>query len=329
MQEIEKEICEIYDLEIRNSYPVKDFFIIETSSGKKVFKRVNFSPERILFIHGAKEHLHKNGFINIDRYLCTREGKPYADVNGINYTIAEAASGRECNLDNREDVIKASKALAMLHSASRGYIPPKNSLVRDDLGNLPNYFNKRLDEIKRVKKIAQREKGKFDYLILKYIDYFYSLGEEAVEKIYCSKYSEIVERTKKEGIFCHHDFTHCNIICDENKTFVINFDFVSHELKVYDVANLLRRKMRKCSWDINEAKVIIDAYTSIEPISNEEFYIMNIMLQFPQKFWRVINKYYNSRRTWREKNFFNKFEEVTGEIEHHKKFLEAFDMLFL
>jgi len=29
--------------------------------------------------------------------------------------------------------------------------------------------------------------------------------------------------------------------------------------------------MRKCNWDINEAMVIIDAYTSIEPISKEEF----------------------------------------------------------
>jgi len=42
--------------------------------------------------------------------------------------------------------------------------------------------------------------------------------------------------------------------------------------------------------------VIIDAYTSIEPISKEEFEILEIMLQFPQKFWRVVNRYYNSRR---------------------------------
>lgn len=329
MQDIEKEVSKIYDLSIERMYPVKNYYVVDTTCGKKVLKNVNFSLERIMFIHGAKEHLFHNNFKNIDRYVCNVEGSPVSCINGEYYTLAEAVNGRECDFDKREEVIKASKALALIHKASKGYIPPENSLIRDDLGKLPIYFNKRLDEIKRTKKIAQREKGKFDYLILEYIDYFYDLGEEALEKIYNSRYNEIVEKSRLERIFCHHDYTHCNIICGEKETSVINFDFCSFELKVYDVANLLRRKMRKCNWDINEATIIIDSYTSVEPISPEEFNIMMIMLQFPQKFWRVINKYYNSRRTRREKNFLNKFHEVIEEIEHHKRFLKEFDLIYL
>lgn len=175
--------------------------------------------------------------------------------------------------------------------------------------------------------MAQRERNEFDYLVLEYIDYFYELGENALEKIHNSKYYDVVKKSQEERLFCHHDYTHCNIICKDLETSVINFEHCTFDLKVYDVANLLRRKMRKCNWDINEAMVIIDAYTSIEPISKEEFEILEIMLQFPQKFWRVVNRYYNSRRIKREKNFIARFNEVIEEIEYHKRFLNEFNKI--
>lgn len=324
MQDIEKEISRLYDLHVKRIYPVKNYYVIETPEGNKVLKKMNFSPERIMFVHGAKEHLYNNGFKYIDRYLCTKDEKPFCLINGESYTVAEEVKGRECDLNKTEDVIRASKTLALLHKASKGYVPPQNCLIRDDLGNMPVYFNKRLEEIKRAKKIAQREKGKFDYLILRYIDYFYELGQDAVNKIDRSGYKEVVDRCRKGKSFCHHDYSHCNILCGERETSVINFDFCSFEIKVYDVANLLRRKMRKCNWDVKGAKMIIDAYTSVEPITQEEFDVMKIMLQFPQKFWRVINKYYNSRRSKREKSFMCRFNEVIEEIEYQKKFLKEF-----
>lgn len=327
MQDIDKELSGIYDFNVDKIYPVKNYYIIETSAGRKVLKNINYSTERIMFVHEAKEHLYNNDFKNIDRYLYNKSGSPVSFVNGAFYTVSEAVEGRECDFNDRDDVIISSKKLAMLHKASKGYIPPQNSVIRDDLGKLPKYFGKRLEEIKRAKKIAQREKGKFDYLILEYIDYFYELGEDALQRISNSMYNEVVKNSREERSFCHHDYTHCNIICSNGETSVINFEYCSFELKVYDVANLLRRKMRKCDWDVDEAMVIIDAYTSIEPISKEEFEILKIMLQFPQKFWRVINRYYNSRRIRREKSFATMFDEVIGEIEHHKKFLNEFNRI--
>lgn len=328
MSDLQKEISQEYEITVKNIIPFKDFFIIESSEGKRVLRKLNFSKERILFIHGAKEHLFRNNFYNIDRFICNKKGLPYLHIDGSNYVITDVIQGRECDLDKREDVIKSSIALAQMHISSRGYIPPEQSLIKDDLGKLPAQFIKRLEEIKRVKKAAQKEKGNLDYLILQYIDYFYDLGEDAINSIKKSKYDELVEITRKEKLFCHHDYTHSNIIIGDNKTSIINFSLCSFELKIYDLANLLRRKMRKCNWDINEAKVIVDAYRTVEPISEEEFLVMKIMLQFPQKFWRVINKYYNSRRCWRDRTFERKFKEVIDEIKYHKKFIEKYDSLY-
>lgn len=327
MQEIHREIADEFNLEIKSIMPFKDVYILNTSKGRKLLKKSSFAPERILFIHGAKEHLYNRGFGNTDRYLCTADGSPYIILDDGIFTVSEAMEGRECNFDNKHDIATASHLLASMHRASKGYVPPERSSTRDELGKLPSYFSRRLDEIKKLVKMAKRSRNTFDCLFLEYADYFHNLGENAYGLLMSSKYDMLVENTKKEGIFCHHDFTHHNIICSEGNASLVNFDFCCFELKVYDIANFLRRKMRKCNWEIDEAKVILNEYQAIEAIDNDEMFIMKIILQFPQKFWRVANKYYNSRHGLSDKSYILKLQEVIDEIPYHKKFIDSFDHL--
>ncbi|MCX8128950.1 MAG: CotS family spore coat protein [Clostridia bacterium] len=327
MQDIDKDIAAKYDLDIKSITPHKDAFILNTQRGKKLLRKNSLAGERILFTHGVKEHLYVKGFRNIDRYLCTTDRLPYIEVDGSNFTVSDFIEGVECSFDNRKDIINASILLANLHSASRGFLAPEGSKTRDELGKLPSYFGKRLDEIKKLRKVARKGRSKFDYMFLDYFNYFNTLGEQAIQMISLSKYDELVAATKSEGLLCHHDFTHHNIIYSSDKYYLINFDFCCFELKIYDLANLIRRKMRKCNWDIYEAKVIVDSYRTAEVITDDEMYVMKIMLQFPQKFWRVVNKYYNSKRSWSEKIYVTKLQEVVDEIEYHKKFMDKYELL--
>lgn len=329
MQGLNKEIAERYNLDIKSVSPYKDLFVLVTPYGKKFLRKVIGTQEKLYFIHEAKEHLYKNGFTNIDRDICTLDGKPFIILEEGAYIITEAVEGRECNFDLREDTIKASQLLAQMHKASRGYVPSMEARAQDDLGKLPVYFLKRLEEIKKLKKLARKGKSKFDYLFLENVDYYVKLAEKTLEQLGNSKYNQLIERTRQEGLFCHHDYTHHNIICSENKAGIINFSFCCFELKVYDLANLLRRKMRKCNWNTEEARVIIQKYDQIEHIDEDELEVMKLILQFPQKFWRVVNKYYNSRRSWSEKSFILKLEEVTKELEPHKNFMNKYDEITL
>ncbi|MDP4091885.1 MAG: CotS family spore coat protein [Bacillota bacterium] len=328
MQDIGKIVAEKYDLEIKNIFPFRDSFIINTVKGKKIVKKNPLSPERISFIHGAKEHLYKNNFKNLDRYLCTTEGAPCFIAEDTCYTVSDVIEGTECNFENEADIIRASNLLASLHKASRGYIPLENSIPRNELGKLPGYFYKRLEDIKKLKKAAKKGRSKFDYLFLDYVDYFYNLGENTLGMLVSSKYDQMVKTAESEGIFCHHDFTQYNIVSCSEKLFLTNFEYCCFELKVYDIVNFIRRKMRKCNWDINEARIIVDEYKKTETLGEDDLLIMKILLQFPQKFWRVANRYYNSRRSWSERIFISKLQEVIDEIEGHRSFLDSFDILY-
>jgi len=328
MHDINYEIAELFDFQIKAIVPYKDFYVVNTSKGKKALKKCTSSPGRILFVHGAKEHLYNNNFRNVDRFICTADGKPYIYIGEDIYTMTDFIEGRECDFNSRDDIVKASRLLASLHKASRGYKPPYGCIIQDDLGKLPFYFEKRLGELRRLKKVAGKRKSEFDYLYINSADYFIRAGEDAIKLLYQSNYNDLVNRARNEGIFCHHDFTYHNIICDENKTFITNFNYSCFELKLYDIANFLRRKMRKCNWDLKEAGIIIDEYRSIEDISKDEFLILWIMLKFPQKFWRVANRYYNSRRSWAERVYTLKLQEVIDEIDYLEPFLKKFEILF-
>lgn len=327
MYGIEKNIISQYKIDIKNIIPSREGFIIITSEGKYLLRECNLHPGRIRFIHGAKEHLYNNGFKNLDRYLCTNKGEPYFVFDEKYYTISQLAEGRVCNFGNRDDIRSAASLLAKLHAASKGYIAPHNGVIRDELGKLPGIFYRRLREIKRMERIASRRKSQFDYIYLKYAGYFYNMGKEALDYILSPIYNKLVDETREEGIFCHHDYTYSNIYFTEKGPMVINFDYCCFDLKVYDMSNFLRRIMRKCNWDISEAKAITSAYRDIEALSPEDFYVMKIILQFPQKFWRVANRYYNSRRSWAEKVLTKKLEEAIEEIEPHKSFLDNYELI--
>jgi len=327
MQEIEKFIKETYDIDLKNIALRKDVYIIDSSDGKKVLKKTGLPLERLNFIHCAKEHLYNNGFTNIDRNMCTNEGKPYMIFNDEVYVMSEFIEGKECNFNERKDVIESARALAFLHKCSKGFKPVDEWSRYDYLGRLPAYYRKRLDEIKKLKKIARRGRNKFDYMFLNCVDAFYNTGEDVISKLYQSKYENIVNRYRKEGILCHHDYAHHNIIFSSEGVNIINFDYCCFDLKVYDVANLIKRKMRKCNWNFEEAGIILNEYRSIEPIDDDEFFILKLMLQFPQKFWRVVNKYYNSKRSWAEMNYTYRLQEVLDEVEESSKLIDKFDNL--
>lgn len=324
MQGMEKEISINYGLEVKSLSPYKDMSTVVTSSGRKVLKRIPFSTERIKFVHGAKEHLARNSFDNVDRFLCTLSGDPYFIYNNSCYTLVDFIDGRESSFDNDNDVKIAAKVLARMHRASRGFLVTEGCKVQDELGKMPCYFEKRLEDIKKMRKQARKGKTRFDEMFLQYSNYFIKVGARTLEELALSDYASLVEKTRKEALFCHHDYTHHNIIMGGENVIVTNFDYCCYELRVYDIANFIRRKMRKCDWDISKTELILECYNSVEPLSREELSVMGIILQFPQKFWRVVNRYYNSRRSWSERSFVSRLQEVIDEIAPFEEFIKRY-----
>lgn len=324
-----KDIIEsTYGVKAISIKPCRAGYLIDTDQGRKHLRQCQCSENRIVYVHDAKVHLFKNGFTCLDTYSEAVNGNPYMEIDNQYFVMTPYIDARECEFGDDNDALRASVALASMHKSGKGFKPRLGLSVPSDLGKLPESLGKRYDEILRMRRKAERERGAFDYIYLDCVDKFIDLAEKSLNIFNGLEYPRLVKKALLDGGICHHDYSYQNILIAGSQTYITGFESCSDEIRIYDVVNLLRRKMRKCNWNMQKASLLLDAYTEISPISSDEIIIMKAMLLFPQKFWRVANRYYNSRRSWAQKNFTGMLEEVITEYHEHIRFMNQFDKLF-
>ena len=323
----EFEIERQFNIKIERLKPNKGIYHLKSNKGDRCLKRVSYGVQKLTFIYGAKEHLIKNGFNNVDKYFLNTEGEPYAVVNEDIYTLSNWIEGRECDFTNIEEVKRASKKLAELHEASKGYDPPDNSKLKSDLGKWPYLMEKRGKALEKMRNMARKKNQKkdFDIIYIKNVDFYKELALRASNILNKSKYLELCEEAEKEKIFCHHDYNYHNIIIGEDgEIYIIDFDYCKREIRTYDIANFMKKVLKKVNWDIKYAEAIIDSYGEVSPLKEEEYEVLYAYLLFPQRYWRLANRYYYNEVMWSQNIFMNKINNIINEKESYMNFIEEF-----
>ncbi|MBY7026745.1 MULTISPECIES: CotS family spore coat protein [Clostridium] len=323
----EFEIERQFDIKIETIKANKGVYYLKTNKGERCLKRINYGPQKLLFVYGAKEHLVKNGFDNLDRYYLNVNDEPYALVNEDLYTLSEWLEGRECDFRNIDEVKVAAKTLAGMHEASKGYDPPENSKLKSDLGRWPHLMEKRTKSLDKMKDIIRKKniKNDFDMIYLKSMEFYRDLGKQALQTLKESNYYELCMVAEQEKTFCHHDFTYHNIIIDNNeKPHIIDFDYCKREVRTFDISNFMIKVLKRVDWNIDFAKAIIEAYNSVCKLRDDEYKVLYAYLQFPQRYWRLANRYYYNEVNWGQNTFTNKLSSIIDEKDKFLSFLNEF-----
>ncbi len=323
----EFEIERQFDLKIEKIKPSKGIYFLKTNKGEMCLKKVSYGVQKLIFIYGAKEHLIKNGFDNIDRFYLNVENNPYAIVNEDIYTLSQWIEGRECDFMNIDEVVKASNTLANLHIASRGYEPPEHSKLKSDLERWPSVMSKRIKSFDKMRDMVRKKgiKNNVDMIYLKNYEFYKNLAKEAYALFEVSKYYDICKIAEEEKSFCHHDYTHHNIVIDNDEKFnVVDFDYCKREIRSYDIANFIIKVLKKNNWDIEICKNIIESYDKVSKLSDDEIFLIYGFLMFPQRFWRLSNRYFYNDMLIRQNVFMNHFEKILNEKDEYMEFLTKF-----
>ena len=327
----EFEIERQFNIKIESIKPNKGVYHLKTNKGEKCLKKINYGAQKLLFVYGAKEHLINNGFDKIDKYDLNIDGEPYAIVNEDLYTLSQWIPGRECDFYNMEEVVLASKNLAMLHIASKGYEPPENSKLKSDLGRWPHLMEKRIKALDKMRDMIRKRTNKteFDLTYIKTMQFYKELGKRAIDVLNDSDYYKICEETEKHKSFCHHDYTYHNIIMDEDSNVnVIDFDYSKREIRVFDMSNFMIKVLKRNNWNFEFAKGIIEGYCSVSDLLNEEYRVLYSFLLFPQRFWRLANRYYYNEVNWGQNTFTKKIESLIEEQQEYMRFVDEFKQYY-
>lgn len=322
----ETEISTQFGFKIYEMIPMKGVYLIKTDKGNKCLKKISYGTQKLMYIYKAKEHIISNGFDKIDKNYLTPEGAPYAFVNDDIYVVTNWIDGRECDFKKEEDLKRAAETLARFHLCARGFTPDEDTKVRSDIGKLTNTLDKRLATLNKMRDTARKNKRKteFDMLYLSNVDFYLKLSKEAMKSLDLESYKKVCSDALSEKVLCHHDFTYHNILFEDNgNSYVIDFDYCKWEMQIYDVATLLIKSLKRLNWDMNSGKLVLEAYSNINPVSKQELNILKTLLVFPQRFWRLANRYYYKEAGWSEASFVKKMKEIIDEREEYMNFISS------
>lgn len=314
-----------YDLEICNVYKNKGVVYLETKDELYAIRAYNYTEKKMELENRIKEEIFNRGYTNLDICIRNRENA-YVSQNkyGNKFVIKKWFRGCECDMFSKEEICIAIKNLAELHSKMRNIHIEENDasrIVRRDCLREYDIYN---NELKRVKRYIynKKKKNRLELDIIKTIDYYYKQADNSLQRLRESKYSILFERAIEEGNICHGNYTYHSVLIDKDNATTINFDRMFYGLQVYDLYCFLRKTMEKTEWDIELGKEIINTYTEINRLSRDEIEILFIMLEYPDKYRKLLNSYFNGKKAWVSIRIMEKLNELVIMEPKRQKFID-------
>ena len=360
MEDRNQEVFRRYDIRVYNTYKARGAVVLETDRGLLLLKGFDGCLARVEFENSVKEFLIENGYSNVDLYLRNMDGELITeDGIGNKFVLKNWFVGEECNLKETQDVMNATTNLAAMHSLMVD-MPMEDEIKNQNLQpNLFEMFEKRNRELKRVRSYIKdkRQKNEFELCYLNNYERFYEQGVEALQILQTSNYGRLYEQAVEKCNICHGAYTYHNIMMlrgsqpanvydvkNKNKQrygqddmelsaaeisrqfrkmAATNFDKASIGLQVFDFYHLLRKVMEKNDWDIDYGSMLIDQYNLIKPLSKDELKVLYVLLQYPEKFWKITNFYYNSKKSWVPQRNIQKLIGIQEQYESKQNFLKS------
>lgn len=327
MRENELKILEQYDIDVKNTKKVRDAFLCETDQGLFLMKELRVSEKRLEVLEQVGKHLRNHGYEKIDWILRTKEDALFTtSEEGTKYFLKRWYGGKECDIHREKDVLDAVKNLTKVHLALKGFQEETEEgatkvTAAEDLRQ--EYFRHNR-EMKKVRSFMRNkvDKGEFEMAFLRNFDAMYSCADAALVRLEHSAYEMLSERSRKSQSLVHGDYNYHNIFIIQGEMATTNFEHVQRNIQVTDFYYFLRKVMEKNRWDLGLGDRMIQCYQKYLPFQDGELEYIAINLAYPEKFWKVANSYYRSRKVWIPAKNLEKLELVIRQTEEKKEFLK-------
>lgn len=313
-------VLEQYDVAVSRTFKGRGTIICETDKGMCVLKEYRGKEEKLELLSRLQEKVSDS--IKVDSLIRNKEGGLLAkDTDSSTYILKKHADGRECSYKSEEDIQKAFGTMAKLHL--------KMTETHPDY-ELPVFFygddmEKHTKECRRVKNYLTklRVKTDFERRLIKEYDYFLKKADEITSLVRLESKAEYEAYVKSNGLYCHGDFQYHNVIYQKSGGIcLVNFEHFMRDTGVRDFYLLFRKISEKNDWSVKMAEIMLDAYQSRRRITPMEWRSLCLRLAYPEKFWKIVNFYYNSKKSWVSARNYEKLESLINQERQKEKLIE-------
>ena len=323
MDEKVDEVLKQYKLDIKARKRVRGSVVIESEDKFYVVKPYLRDEARVLFEESVKEKLLENGYEFVDIALKNNSQKYISeDPCGGKWVVRRWFQAQECDVKDERQVCMAAAHLACLHKFMR---LPSDSIIKFNTSRIDivSQFEKHNNEMKRVNSYikAKKQKNRMEISILNSFKEFFDQGAEALKYIKSCGIDGLCEKTISENRIVHGSYNYHNISFAGENIITSNFEKAAVGLQITDLYDWIRKTMEKNGWNSDMGLSIIKEYMGSRKIEAGEMEILYALLLYPEKYWKLVNFYYNGKKTWISEKNYEKLEKIKKQETDRQKFI--------
>lgn len=325
-----KEVVDLYPVEVMNAYRGRGAFVLVTKDGLRLLKEYPYSENHLIFESMLKYVIRDRGYMNVDYMIYNQEGALLTQASsGKKYVLKAWYEGHECDVSDEVQVMATSQNLARLHKVMK-QVKIESEWVKNCIcPPADEVFKKRSREMKAIRNYIRNKKIKnsFESLYILHYDECAGQAEQALKLLQASDYKDMYKEAVMHQIFCHGDYNHHNVMIQDNRIATVNFDRTCINIQIYDLYQFLRKTMEKNNWNMKMGMALVEAYHKVRTMTKSELAYLYTMLLYPEKFWKISNHYYNSRKSWTSYQNMEKLRRFIWQRESRNAFLGEFERL--
>lgn len=312
------DLLEQYDCEVLKTRKGRGAIICETDKGNMIFKEYPGNLEKAKLQDRLLNRIHERGKVCAETLIPTKEGQLLArDHEDRTYILKTYFDGRECNILDRSECMEAVRLLAGLHDCMEleeengdGFYAPEREYVKHNR------------ELKRVRRYLH-DKGQktwFEICLQQSMDYFLEQAESMTRE--WMRYSHLTPGQPESRRFCHGDYQYHNIIRMGDAWRIVNFEKIIRDNPVRDLYLFMRKLLEKNDWSVPLGRELLETYEESRPLSAYSRIDLYYRFAYPEKFWKIVNFYYNARKTWIPQRNLEKLRRLMDQEEEKQHFLD-------
>lgn len=324
--DLSKNFFDKLGLNILDITPLRKLFILNTTDGAKILKKVDYKEDKIRFIDESLNFINKEfkNTMKMDRF---NENEAFICWKGEDYILMDLIKGREASVSNPIEAKMCSEALANLHKASKNILEHLNEKeIEPIMGeDLCAYYNNIKNDLINIKSWVKgySYKNEFDKLFLENCDRYIEEIKKVEEMLWVSNYKELIKDKELISI-CHNDLANHNFIVNEKDVNIIDFDYGTVDLRTVDLADFLLKWIKNSTFDISKGKVVLESYNNILKIKDEEYKLIYVLMSFPRDIYSIIKSYYHKSKEWDMEVFLHRFKNKLENDIFRIKFLNDY-----
>lgn len=311
-------LLEQYDIEVQKVRKGRGGIICETPAGEMILKEYAGTEAKLQLQDRILKHIKEQQTIKTDLIIPTREGTlQVKDKDGINYILKTYPEGRECDISEKDECLLAMSLLGKLHNSMKDL--EEGGEPADDVLTEYEKHNKELIHIGNFLR-KKKQKQPFEWELYRVLDSYIRQAGDVTEG--WRKYVQDLDLTEPANTYYHGSYQYHNIVCRNKEWYVINFEKCRPGSQMRDVYLMLRKLLEKNDWQPEFGKALLTAYTQERTLNIQESIDLYYRLAYPEKFWKIVNFYYNAPKAWIPQRNMEKLQMLLEQEENRQKFLK-------